>query len=565
VGNLSVATKLYAVIALVCIASLVIGAASIIAAVNHDRLLGDVIAAESRAVYAERVNGLITAVVMDSRGIYMSPDKAGAEKFTGPMLKTLDLLAQEVAGWHNLIPNAERGEFARLQSAAESFIAFRRELVRLARETSPQEGRIFGDNQVNRNNRQALNKEVEDWSNRALKEAAGFHEQAKTSGQREILATLVLSAIMLIGAILGAGTLVRIGIARPMAAITADMRKLAEGNLSIAGAGAERGDELGAMAKALIVFKDSALTRQRLEAEQRVAQEQRAARAARIEQAIAGFGQRMAQAVDDLDSAANHMDQTGAVLARSASETAARSDSVANAAKIATSNVNMVAAATEELTASIREISSQMTDTTRIVSTAVAQVDRTGSLIQSLVEAATRIGTVINLINQIAGQTNLLALNATIEAARAGESGKGFAVVATEVKTLAVQTANATGEIGAQVEAIQAATRQSADAIRLISETIGNVSSISMTISSAVEEQSAATAEIARNVNEAAGGTADVSRTIASVSETMRQSEQVLGELQGTAGSVRNNSGTLRRLVDEFLREVRNETQSQKA
>ena len=163
----------------------------------------------------------------------------------------------------------------------------------------------------------------------------------------------------------------------------------------------------------------------------------------------------------------------------------------------------------------------------------------------------------VELINTIAGQTNLLALNATIEAARAGEAGRGFAVVASEVKALAEQTAKATGEIGQQIDGIQAATQDSVSAIKEISDTIGKMSEIASTIASAVEEQGAATQEISRNVQQAAQGTQQVSSNIADVqhgaSETGSASSQVLSAAQ----SLSRDSNRLRHEVGKFLDGVR--------
>src|SRR5215211_5235129 len=108
----------------------------------------------------------------------------------------------------------------------------------------------------------------------------------------------------------------------------------------------------------------------------------------------------------------------------------------------------------DELLRSITEIARQLEQTTGLVRVAVTEAQTTNNEIAGLAHAAQKIGDVVKLIQDIAGQTNLLALNATIEAARAGESGKGFAVVAAEVKSLAVQTAKATEEIGAQISAV---------------------------------------------------------------------------------------------------------------
>jgi len=219
--------------------------------------------------------------------------------------------------------------------------------------------------------------------------------------------------------------------------------------------------------------------------------------------------------------------------------------------------VQSVASATEEMASSVSEISRQVQDSARIANEAVVEARKTNDRVGELAHAASRIGDVVELINSIAARTNLLALNATIEAAGAGDAGRGFAVVASEVKALAEQTGKATDEIGQQISAIQAATRESVGAIKDIGNTIGKMSEIASAIASAVVEQGVATREISRNVQLAAQGTQQVSASISDVqrgaSETGSASDQVLL----AAKALSSESSRLKREVGQFLSAVR--------
>jgi methyl-accepting chemotaxis protein len=192
-----------------------------------------------------------------------------------------------------------------------------------------------------------------------------------------------------------------------------------------------------------------------------------------------------------------------------------------------------------------------------MIKEAVSQANRSNDQVRSLSEAAEKIGDVVRMISDIAGQTNLLALNATIEAARAGDAGKGFAVVAAEVKALADQTAKATGQIGEQIKAIQEATRNSAQSIRGITETIGRVDDTATSIAAAVEQQNAATQEIARSVSQAAEATQEVTGNIGGVSMAASETGMAAKQVLTAAGEVAGNGESLKRQLEEFLSEVR--------
>jgi len=262
--------------------------------------------------------------------------------------------------------------------------------------------------------------------------------------------------------------------------------------------------------------------------------------------------------VDGVGSSADEMKGAAQTMAAAAEETQRQTTVVAAAAEEASTNVQTVASAAEELSASIQEISRQVSHASTISRQAVAQAQETNALVKQLADAGQKIGSVVNLIQAIAGQTNLLALNATIEAARAGEAGKGFAVVASEVKNLANQTAKATGDIAAQVGAIQEATKHSVDSLARIAKTIEEISGISAGIASAVEEQGAATQEIARNVQQAAAGTSEVSSNIAGVTKAATQTGDNALKVLQTADRLTAQSNDLRGNVGEFLGRVRN-------
>ncbi|MBL4790086.1 MAG: hypothetical protein JKY60_13970 [Kordiimonadaceae bacterium] len=249
--------------------------------------------------------------------------------------------------------------------------------------------------------------------------------------------------------------------------------------------------------------------------------------------------------------------QTADQLKQYAAENQRLSTTVAAAAEQATVNVQTVASATEELSASVEEIARQVTTSTDKTVSASEQANEAAIMIDALQTASGTIGQVVNLINEIAEQTNLLALNATIEAARAGDAGRGFAVVASEVKSLAQQTASATGEIGSQIKSIQDNTGSTVTAVGSISDTITSLSEIAAAIAAATEEQSAATMEISRNIQEASKGTQEVSTNIGRVSETANQTMRRADELDTAASELDRQISLLKSQSEQFLVEVR--------
>ena len=350
----------------------------------------------------------------------------------------------------------------------------------------------------------------------------------------------------------------RAGIVRPLDRLHGSMRGLAAGDLAIQVEDTERGDEIGGMAQALgglaAGLREAATLRQEQEAlKQRAEHERRAATlelANVLERSVGGVVEGIASATTELSAAATSMVDI-------AESTSTRAATVSGATSLASGNVGTVAAATEELAASVAEISRQVADSARMAAGAVDQANRTNTTVANLTEAAAKIGEVTRLIGDIAGQTNLLALNATIEAARAGEAGKGFAVVASEVKALANQTAQATGSIATQIQAMQAATQDAAADIGAIRESIGQINQVTAAIAAAVEEQGAATRDIAENVQRAAQGTAEITSAIEGVTAAAGETGGAASQVQATSATLAQQAETLRAEVGNFLGRVR--------
>jgi methyl-accepting chemotaxis protein len=554
--KLSIAAKLYAVFTLLGVITLLLAAVAAFNARDQAALTHDFEAAFQGSQNVERVNALIYAVVMESRGIYMSPDIPTAKKFGAGLLKFNAQIGDVVKEWQRIVKPENAEQFAAFAQRIDQFMQFRRELVRLGTEVSPAAGREYGDNDANRSVRSALNKDLEALAKVSADRSARIYDELYQSVRTAAWVLSILGVAALVLVVLGVVTIWR-AVTRPLSEITRVTEIVASGQLDIVVPYAERPDEIGALARSIGVFQDA--MRRNVDLNRTVGEETqaRARRQEVMSAEIEKFGSDVEATIKELVRSSELMLAASSHLSINADQAAGRTQGAAAAATETSESVRDIASAAEELSASVMEINRQVTQSKTIADKAVGETERTQTEIKALDEAARRIGDVVKLITAVAEQTNLLALNATIEAARAGEAGKGFAVVAQEVKALAGQTAKATEEISTQISGMQQATVRSVDAINGIQHTIREVGEITTAIAAAVSEQGAATREIARSAEVASNRTTASAADVGQVGQATDATRKDAATVKDAAGDVGTVAGRIRDQVAGFFERLK--------
>lgn len=513
-------------------------------------------ATRSASARIEYINAIVYAVVMESRGVYMSDKPDVLDRYGKGMEKFLGDLKTAVADWEKVLAPQDRQAFDAFKAQADRFITLRNELVVAGRAKGNGAAREIGDNDANRNTRKAFNDAINTLAKIYRDRADQLYRDIDAAEKRDSALVLAILTIVL-GTMIFSVIFVSRAVVRPIETMTQAMQQLADGDMSAEVPTIKGRGEISRMAKALDVFKFALIERQQLEEQANKEVSARLAFDKRLDSMLESF---RASAQSALDATSGHMEklrsrsQTISGLAETAAEQAT---STSAATEQTTHSARTVADAADALLVSTEEINTEVTSAATMVAKTTSTTEQSAQEISTLAAAAQKIGDIVGLIQSIAGQTNMLALNATIEAARAGEAGRGFAVVAQEVKQLAAQTSNATEEISKQVAEIQGSTANAVSSVRHIAETMREIDRLTATVSERVARQSTATRDISGHARTSVSGADALTASVSGVNHVVSETITNAGDLVMTSEDLFQSTTKLSEDLNHFLTTLR--------
>jgi methyl-accepting chemotaxis protein len=530
--RLSIQTKIVLVLGLIAGVALMIAVHAVLSANSLGLVVPKIDAAARDALSAERLEGLVSLAVMESRGVYLAQDTPASVASGRKLEEALNRIRAMDVGWVDRAAPRAKVDADKFRADMATFLKIRQGFVEKALAGSSVLVRAEGDNDEARSRRIEWSNQIE----RLKLELVATAERAVLDADQAITyskATVTLIAIACVLLALGLSIVLSLHLlAGPIRALTEKMTRLANGEIDVVIEPSHRQDEIGDMERALLVLRDAVKKNNDLLAElrSRDLEEAMLRQQAAVRDRVVSFDHTLRTWISRLAVLISRLTDAASTMTAASLRSRQGTEAISEASRRAASDAAAVAHSAEELSDSVDQIEKRIVDSAALVRQTVERARTTSNTVDELVSFADRVGTIVQVIGEIAGQTNLLALNATIEAARAGEAGRGFAVVAQEVKSLASQTAKATGEIGDQIESIQRSSFASAEALGAIQAKIGEVDANTGAIAVTADQQRTSAKIIASSIR----ATADHAKDMAQLAESLKVAAQDSAESAST-------------------------------
>lgn len=388
-----------------------------------------------------------------------------------------------------------------------------------------------------------------------IKEAANVAASEKTTTFNVVLMVLLGGTLATVGLVM---LLVEGSVAGPLRRLAGVMNEITQGKFDARIDGLKRGDEVGTMARAVLVFRDNAIALHDAHLQRQRAREQAAAeKRTALDRLASSFETKILSVTAALANAATQLDGSARSMSGAADESGSHARAAAVVAEETTTVARTVSNAIDELSTAMRDIDTQLSSAAGVVVEATRRADNAVTNADGLSVAVGDIDKVASMIQAIASQTNLLALNATIEAARAGEAGRGFAVVAQEVKSLAGQTTQALADIKDKTRTVRGIIDGVCGATQLMSNVISQIEGVAKAITSSVALQSDATQRIAETVDGAATRSQQVADSVAGVSAFANRTHLNAQQILEAVADLNRQAVALQGEAQSFVAQVR--------